>query len=148
MCKQSFFSNIIYKLFRGNFPRQNFVVIYFGRNLGAVIQCCRCSGRNYSGKTVRGQKPRGKLRWREFHGGSLIQGGNFLWGKLFEGNYPEGNFLGWNFIGESCPGVSCPGGIFRANFPGKKFWRSIALGKFHGGNCQRGSCSGGNIWLP
>ena len=38
--------------------------------------------RDYSGKNVRSQKSRGKLPWREFHGGSLVQGVIF-----HEGNY-------------------------------------------------------------
>ena len=83
MCKQSFFSNAIYKLFRGNLPRQNPVVTCSARNFigkgregaggGGVRQLSRvsCSARNYSGKNVQGEKSRRKLPSREFHGGQL-----------------------------------------------------------------------------
>ena len=85
--------------------------------------------------------------------GVSFPGGNCLGGKLFRGDYPEGkspegSFLGENFIGGSCLGVVDQGGTSWANFSGEKYGVQLTWRNFMGSNCPRGSCPGGNVWIP
>ena len=84
MCKQSFFSNAIYKLFRGNLPEENLVVTCSATNFmgggggaGGQLSRVKCSGRNYYGKNVKGSKVKGEMDLEGVSWGSIVQEGNY-----------------------------------------------------------------------
>ena len=101
-CVKSAFSNAIYKLFRGNCPRQKSVGICFGKNFmdgscpGVVVlgelfrkKCpgSKSPGDNYSGRNFMGAAIGGKLSLRgNFIGDSCSEGG-----AIFQGQFSGGS---------------------------------------------------------
>ena len=98
---QSFFSNAICKLFRGNHPRQNFVVTCSGKNFGGSYPGCIVQRGIIHGKMFGVKSPGGNCPGGSFMGVTCL-GGNCPGRKLFRGNYlegksPEDSFLFWGF---------------------------------------------------
>ena len=86
MCKQSFFSNAIYKLFRGK-------------------------AKFRSGSNVQGKIALEGVSWGSLVQGVIVHEGNYSGVINYpKGKSPKGNFLGGNFIGESCPRGGSSGG--------------------------------------
>ena len=81
------------------------------------------------------------------------------WGSIDQGViFQEGNysgviiqrviFLGRTLLGEVVQGVVVQGEISRSNFPVENSGVQLPWRNFMGSSCPRGSCPGGNVWIP
>ena len=102
-----------------------------------------CSGRNYSGKNVQGEKSREILPWREFHEGQLSRVRNYSGVIIQRAKMQRIIFLGRILQEEVVWGV-----VFQGGYPGVKFGVQLPWNNFMGSNCPRGSCLGGNMRIP